>query len=154
MGSDGAPHRRATSSATEDDYLYHESLHTDSAPAAPPRDDLPDGPEVAPQDDRQFPRRTTLDMVASNSVADHKAALNATVGLHSTPSRSATHLPSMHTGPAVAISQPPRPALPPAGPLPLHRVVAPLWQKKRTLIGPDPLRHGQAYSTLGARAVT
>ena len=79
-GSDGAPHRRAIS-ATEDDNLDHESLHSDSAPAAPPRDDLPDGPEFDPQDDRHFPRRTTLDMAASNAATNPKAALNATAGL-------------------------------------------------------------------------
>jgi hypothetical protein len=79
-GSDGAPHRRAIS-ATEDDNLHHESLHTDFAPAAPPRDDLPDGPEFDPQDDRHFPRRTTLDMAASNAATNPKAALNETAGL-------------------------------------------------------------------------
>ena len=42
-GSDDAPHQRATS-ATEADDLHYESLHTDPAPAAPPRDDPPDGP--------------------------------------------------------------------------------------------------------------
>ena len=39
---------------------------------------------------------------------------------YSTHPRSVTHLPSMHTGPAVASSHPPRPALPPADRSSLH----------------------------------
>ena len=47
MGSEDAPHRRATS-ATEDDYLHHESPHFASASAAPPRGIPPDGPGNSP----------------------------------------------------------------------------------------------------------
>ena len=117
-GSDGAAYRRATS-ATEDDYLYHESPHTDYAPAVPPRDDPPDGPGVY-QDDRHFPRRTTLDMAVSNAAIDLKAAFNATAGLQ--------HSPTISDGPAFFARGPgccqqpssPRPALLPAGRFPLH----------------------------------
>ena len=71
IGSEGAPHRRATS-ATEDDTLHHESLHSASASAAPSRGDPPDGPGLAPQDDRHLHRRTTLDMGALNVPAGHE----------------------------------------------------------------------------------
>jgi hypothetical protein len=104
MGSD-APHRKATS-ATEDDNLHDESPHADPALAAPHRDDLPDGPEL-PQDDRPLLRRTPLDTAASDTAADHEAALNATAGL--------THFSTIGIAPAFYASghgcrqQPPSP---------------------------------------------
>ena len=160
MGSD-APHRKAIS-ATEDDNLHDEGTHADSAPATPLRDDPPDGPELS-QDDRPLHRRTPLDTAAPDAAADHEAALNATAVL--THSSTISSAPAFYASGLGCCQQPPSPTginSWPAGQIPMHRVVAPLWQRVRTRISSISLWHDQAQAgphvgsqacpTLSARA--
>ena len=121
---DDAPHRRGTP-ATEDGNLNSEGAHTDSASAAPPRDDNLGG-SGSSQDDRLLHRRTPLDKVAPDAPRRPTTRRPSTRRATSfTPPRSIAYLPSMHMGgppgPTVASSRPPRPALPPAGRPPQHR---------------------------------